>query len=39
MTVVVAVDGGVGGCGAVVEGAVTIVAADDDDEGPVDRED
>ena len=34
MTVVVAVEGGVGCGGAVVEGAVTIVAAEDDDEGP-----
>ena len=34
MTVVVAVEGGVGGVGAVVEGAVTIVAAEEDDEGP-----
>ena len=34
MTVVVAVEGGVGCGGAVVEGAVTIVAAEEDDEGP-----
>ena len=34
VTVVVAVDGGVGCGGAVVEGAVTIVAAEEDDEGP-----
>ena len=35
VTVVVAVEGGVGWWGgAVVEGAVTIVAAEEDDEGP-----
>ena len=34
MTVVVAVAGGVGCGGAVVDGAVTIVAAEEDDEGP-----